>query len=124
MRDGERERERDIIFLETTGQKPGKNLFFTKEFNKVVPMCVRFGVNLCLRFLYFFLAFKTSSWYESRLCALALFHCQQTKQKGKPGRTILRQETFQLNLFLDNSKHSFVLRIIKRLLMKFVNLKN
>ena len=88
--------------------------------------CVRFGVNLCLRFLCFLLAFKTSPWYESRLCALALPHClEQKKQKGKPGRTILCQKTFQLNLILDNSKPSFVLHIIiKRLLMKCVRLKS
>ena len=79
-----------------------------------------------VRFLCCLLVFKTSPWYESRLCALALAHClEQKKQKGKPGRTILCQKTFQRNLILDNSKPSFVLHIIiKRLLMKFVHLKS
>ena len=42
-------------------------------------------------------------------------HCQeQEKQKGKPGRTILCQNTFQLNHFLDKSKPSLVHHIIMK----------
>ena len=68
-----KEREvRDIMLLQTICQKAGREfVFFAKEFHKLVPTCVRFGVNQCNvksspRVCYLiFLAVKTSSFYES-----------------------------------------------------------
>ena len=90
------------MFSQTICQKAGKELvlFFAKEFHKLVPMCVRFGVNQYNA--------------KSRVCFVFSFSLPSKRRLGmtrcagtlslsgakKKVATNLCQKTFQLNFFL------------------------